>query len=45
MVETIDIAIIFKRTKELPLFHPYFINYMGNKLHYYTVLNTMSIMK
>ena len=34
---------IFKRTKSLPLFHPYFINYMGNKVHYYTVLNTLSI--
>ena len=33
---------VFKRTRNLPLFHPYFINYQGNKEHYYNVLNTMS---
>ena len=33
---------VFKRTRNLPLFYPYFINYQGNKEHYYNVLNTMS---
>ena len=34
---------IFKRTINLPLFHPYFINYGANKEQYYNVLNTMGI--
>ena len=34
---------IFKRTIDLPLFHPYFMNYGGNKESFYDVLNTMGI--
>ena len=32
---------IFKRTQRLPLFHPYFIDYGGNKEFFYLMLNTM----
>ena len=32
---------IFKRTINLPLFHPYYINYGRNKEDFYRVLNTM----
>ena len=32
---------IIKRTKNLPLFHPYYINYGGNKEEFYLILNTM----
>ena len=34
---------IFKRTMNLPLFHPYYINYGYNKVNYYKVLTTMGI--
>ena len=32
---------IIKRTKNLPLFHPYYLNYGGNKEEFYLILNTM----
>lgn len=34
---------VFKRARNLPLFHPYFINYGGNKEQYFNVLNTMGM--
>ena len=32
---------IIKRTMNTPLFHPYYINYGGDKEDFYRVLNTM----